>query len=146
MSLLSSPAGDVTRSAPRGVAVCAMTFCALGIYLGVSALLVYLEVAPFTTGAWLLGGMETMGAVIYVLAGMVALVVGFGLWRLHGWARHLATVIAGVVFVLTIPTISAAVASSQPFVLMREGLKIIACVVLFRYLNTGDAAAAFQAR
>jgi hypothetical protein len=62
---------------------------------------------------------------------------------MKGWARHLASVAVGVVFVLTIPTISSAVAYSQTAIIAREGLKIIVCVVLFRYLNVGDTADAF---
>jgi hypothetical protein len=43
--------------------------------------------------------------------------------------------VAGVVFVLAIPIISGAVAYSSIAVIAREGLKIIVCVVLFRYLE-----------
>jgi undecaprenyl pyrophosphate phosphatase UppP len=57
-----------------------------------------------------------------------------------------ATVAAGFVFVLAIPTISGAVAYSQVSAIAREGVKIIVCVMLFRYLNTGDHAEAFRSR
>jgi hypothetical protein len=128
---------------PPGITIAAVLFFALAVYLLASALLVALHVVAFTTAAWLLGGLETMGPVIYLVVALVAALIGWGLLRLHTWARHLASVAAGVVFVLSIPTISGAVAYSQVPVIAREGLKIIFCVVLFRYLNTGPVAAAF---
>ena len=133
-----------TRLAPAGVIAAAWVFFVAAAYLSLSAVLIYFGMIAFTAGAWLLGGMETMGPVLYVLSGGVAGVIGWGLLRLKSWARHLASVVAVVVFVFTIPTISGAVAYSQVAAIAREGLKIIGCVVLFRYLNTGAGAAAFS--
>jgi hypothetical protein len=129
--------------APRGLIACALLFWALGVYLLVAALLVAAGAVAFTIGAWLLGGMETMGATIYVIVALIAILIGAGLLLMKSWARHLASVAAGVVFVLTIPTISSAVAYSQTASIVREGLKIIVCVVLFRYLNVRETAEAF---
>lgn len=131
------------NDAPRGVIASALLFFALGAYLLGAALLVGVGAAPFTTGAWLLGGTETMGPGIYVIVALVAVAIGTGLLFMKGWARHLASVAVGVVFVLTIPTISSAVAYSQTAIIAREGLKIIVCVALFRYLNVGDTAETF---
>jgi hypothetical protein len=113
----------------------AVVFFALAAYLLFAALLVFVGVLSFTTAAWLLGGLETMGPVIYVLFAAFAALIGWGLVRRQPWARHLATIVAGVVFVLAIPIISGAVAYSSIAVIAREGLKIIVCVVLFRYLE-----------
>jgi len=143
--LLSDPEPH-SGETPRGVIIAALLFFALAAYLLISALLIAVQVVSFTTGAWLLGGMETMGPVIYVLVAIVAALIGWGLLRLHNWARHLASVAAGVMFVLIIPTISSAVAYSRVPAIAREALKIIVCVVLFRYLNTGAVASAFADR
>jgi hypothetical protein len=143
--LLSRPAPH-SNETPPGVTTAALLFFALAAYLLLSALLIAVQVVSFTTGAWLLGGMETMGPVIYLLVAIVAALIGWGLLRLHNWARHLASVAAGVLFVLTIPTISSAVAYSHVPAIAREGLKIIACVVVFRYLNTAAVAQAFADR
>jgi len=113
----------------------AVLFFAIAVYLLTAALLVYAGVLSFTTAAWLLGGMETMGPLIYLVFAAVAALIGWGVLRGKAWARHLATVVTGVVFVLAIPTISGAVAYSSIAVIAREGVKIIVCVVLFRYLN-----------
>jgi Na+-transporting NADH:ubiquinone oxidoreductase subunit NqrB len=131
------------NDAPRGVIACALLFWAVGAYLLATALLVGVGAAPFTTGAWLLGGMETMGPGIYVIVALVAITIGAGLLYTQNWARHLASVAAGVVFVLTIPTISSAVAYSRTPAIVREGLKIIVCVVLFRYLTLRETTEAF---
>lgn len=131
------------NEAPRGLIACVLLFWALAVYLLGAALLVGWGAVAFTIGAWLLGGMETMGPTIYVIVALVAIVIGTGLLLMKNWARHLANVAAGVVFVLTIPTISSAVAYSQTASIVREGVKIIVCVVLFRYLNVRETAEAF---
>lgn len=135
--------GSHANETPAGITTAALLFFALAAYLLISALLIAVQVVSFTSGAWLLGGMETMGPLIYLLVAGVAALIGWGLLRLHNWARHLASVAAGAVFVLSIPTISGAVAYSQVLAIVREGLKLIVCVVLFRYLNTGAVSSAF---
>ena len=134
------------RTVPGGVIAAALLFFSLAAYLVFSAALVAFGVVSFTAGAWLLGGLETMGPVIYGIGAVVAAVIGWGLLRRQNWARHLGTLAAGVVFVLSIPTISGAVAYSQVPAIVREGVKIIVCVVLFRALNTGESAAWFAQR
>ena len=141
--MLLTDADANSQSTPRGVIAVAVVFFALAGYLVVTAALIALGIVAFTAGAWLLGGLETMGPLIHIIAAIIAAIIGWGLLRLKNWARHLATIVAGVVFVLSIPIISGAVAYSQIPAIAREGLKVIVCVVLFRYLNTGQTATAF---
>lgn len=141
--VILSEATVATREKPRGVVAAALLFLLLAAYLVACAVLVQFGVVSFTTAAWLLGGVETMGPVIYAATAVVAAVIGIGLMRMQGWARHLASVAAGVVFLLAIPTISSAVAYSRVLGIAREGAKIIVCVIIFRYLNTNDVSRRF---
>src|SRR5690242_20851256 len=112
--MLSSSAAQSSET-PRGVIASALVFLGLGAYLVIAAVLIFFGLVSFTTGSWLLGGMETMGPVLYVLIASVAITIGGGLLRLRNWARRVASIAAGVVFVLSIPIISGAVAYSQIF-------------------------------
>jgi hypothetical protein len=142
--LINSEATIDFKEKPRGVVAAALLFLLLAAYLLTCALLVQFGIVSFTTAASLLGGMETMGPLIYVGAAAVAAAIGIGLIRMQGWARHLASVATGVVFVLAIPTISGAVAYSRISAIAREGAKIIVCVIIFRYLNTGEVSRHFD--
>lgn len=119
---------------PAGVVAAAGVFALLGVYLLVCAALITTGKASFTVGAWLLGGVETMGAGIYGATAVFAFVLAAGLFAMKNWARNVGLVVCGLVFFLTIPTISGAVAYVRVGGVVREGIKLIVCVVVFRYL------------
>jgi hypothetical protein len=119
---------------PAGLRAVAGVFAILGLYLLVCAALVSTGKASFTVGAWLLGGVETMGPVAYCGIALLGLALAAGLFAMQNWARGVALVVCGLVFFLTIPTISGAVAYARVGGVACQGVKMIVCVVVFRYL------------
>ena len=114
------------------VAVCAMLAVASLVYAG----LILAGNVPLSAGAWLLGGgLEEMGPIAFLLYAAILLVVALGLWRRWTWARRVGVIVAGAGIVLAVPAISSAVMDSRIFAIAREGLQIIARVLIVFYLT-----------
>jgi len=91
---------------------------------------------PLSSGAFLLGGgLEQLGPFAFVLYAALLLVLAAGLWLRWRWARRLTilAVVAGIA--LAVPAISSAVVDSRVFAIVREGLQIIARVLVVFYLS-----------
>ena len=91
---------------------------------------------PLSSGAWLLGGgLEQMGPPAFLLHAALLLMLAAGLWRRWRWARRIAVLVAVTGIALAVPAISSAVVDSRVFAIAREGLQIIARVLVVFYLS-----------
>lgn len=112
----------------------AIALFAIGLYLGCCGVLVMRGDIPLASGAVLLGGLETMGPAAFVIGACAALFTGYGLLKLQPWARRVTIVFAAALLVMSIPSASSAVADFRLAAVVRDGLKIIAAVIIMRYL------------
>jgi hypothetical protein len=94
-------------------------------------------------GAPLLSGLELAGPYMFLLAGGVAALVGWGLLRLNNWARRAAVLLAFIGIVMLVPSVSASAISLQLGNLAWGGLGIIVRVVIVWYLMQEPTRAAF---
>lgn len=91
---------------------------------------------PLSAGAWLLGGgLEQMGPVAFVLYAALLVLLAAGLWRRWNWVRRVGVIVVGAGIVMAVPAISSAVMDSRIFAIVREGLQIIARVLIVFYLT-----------
>ena len=81
------------------------------------------------------GGLEQMGPLAFLLHAALLLMLAAGLWRRWRWARRIAVLVAVTGIALAVPAISSAVVDSRVFAIAREGLQIIARVLVVFYLS-----------
>jgi hypothetical protein len=131
---------------PTGVLLIALLLFAAGAELLVLGLVMLL--APgrvsMSLGAPLLGGLELAGPYAFLMAGAVLSLTGFGLWRLHAWARWAAILIALAGIIGLVPRVSGAVLGMQWESLLSSGVQVILRVLVLFYLTQGPVADAFQ--
>jgi hypothetical protein len=130
---LNPPAEAAESGSPAGVRLIALASAAIAVYLAVMAALIAAGRVPFAWGAWLMGGAEVAGPAAFWLAAALLAVNAAGLWTRRGWARRLTIGIAAAGVFLAVPAISSAVAAAQPLRIAREGVGIIARVVVVWY-------------
>jgi hypothetical protein len=129
---LFTETGPLVR--PEGVRALGWGCFALAAYLAVNGLLVMLGVLSFASGAYLLGGLETMGPLIYIIVAVAVAVLGLGLLRGWRWSRRLAVIASGLLIAGAVMPVSAAVVYSQILGIIVHGVKIILAIVIIRYL------------
>jgi len=119
-----------------GITAIATIFGAASAYLIIVGLIMLFrpDMVSMAAGSALLGGLETWGPYMFLLAGSVGLALAFGL--LHGivFARRAAALLAIAGIVLLVPRVSAAVVSLHFGTLFWSGLGIIVRVVIAYYL------------
>jgi len=129
-AMLSDPM-SYEQERPRGV-VAIVAVCAL--LSAISFVFVPLLLAgriPLSAGAILLGGgMEQLGPLAFLLYGAIVGVLGVALWQRWKGVRRVAIVVAVAGIALTIPSISSAVVDGRVLAIVREGLQIIARVLV----------------
>jgi len=114
------------------VAICILTAIASLSF----AVLIGAGKIPLSKGAFLLGGgLEQLGPIAFVLYAALLLVLGVALWRRLRFARQAAVLVAIIGVALAVPAISSAVMDSRLFAIAREGLQIIARVMIVFYLS-----------
>jgi len=120
---------------PHGVTTIAIIFflvaaylCAIGILM-----LVWPGAVSMAAGASLLDGLELAGPYMFLLVSTVAALIGWGLLRMHKWARRVAILAAFAGFVMLIPSVSMAVVDAR-WSLVWGGLGIIVRMVVVWYL------------
>ena len=118
----------------------------VGAYLAVDGLLVMVGVVSFASGAYLLGGLETMGPLIYLIVATAMMGLGFGLLRGWRWSRRVAIIAAGFLIAGAVMPLSADVAYSHVFGVIAHGAKIILAIVVIRYLLQPDVVEWFGRR
>lgn len=91
---------------------------------------------PLSTGAFLLGGgLEQLGPVAFVLYAAILLLLAMALWKRWRWARRATLLLAVIGIALAVPALSSAVMDTRAFAIAREGMQIIARVVVVYYLS-----------
>ncbi|HTT35711.1 MAG TPA: hypothetical protein VMH78_07585 [Thermoplasmata archaeon] len=104
------------RTRPLGVAVLAVLIGLLGALFLVAGLVVLL----FSTLVGLAGiaffGAGLVGGLLLFLAGVVLLVVAFGLWRLEMWALALSVIVIGLLWIADV--VSGRILSIEAIVLL----------------------------
>jgi hypothetical protein len=125
---------------PPGVLAIAILFVLTASYLlGVGGiLLVSPGAVSMAAGAFLLGGLELAGPFMFLLAGGIAALIGWGLLRLYRWARCAAILAAIAGVVMLVPSVSAA-AVNPTWSLAWGGLGIVVRVVVIWQLSQGPA-------
>ena len=139
---------DPANPIPDGVRAIAVVFAPCGIYLvsiGVT-MLARPGLVSMAAGAPLLFGLELSGPYMFLLTGIVAGVVAWGLTRFNNLARHAATLAAIAGVVMLVPTVSGAVVMVQLKGLVTGGLGIIIRVMIAWYLSQGHIADEFKTK
>jgi hypothetical protein len=134
-----------SRHRPDGIRALALGLLTLAVYLAINGLLVMLGVVSFASGAYLLGGLETMGPLIYFIVASLVAGLGFGLLRGWRWARRVAVIAAGLLIAGAVMPLSGAVAYSHIFGVIIHGAKIILAIVIIRYLLQPEVVEWFSA-
>jgi hypothetical protein len=124
-----------SQPVPSGITVIAIVFFVAAAYLGLIGVLML--AAPgkvsMALGAPLLGGLELAGPYMFLLAAMVAGLIGWGLLRLNNWARRAALAAGFVGAVMLVPGVSAAAVDFRPS-LFWQGLGVVIRVAIVWYL------------
>ncbi len=96
---------------PGGVKWIAILFFVVAAYLGGAGLVIIIRpgLIPLTIGSSFLGGLELAGPYMFLLAGLIGVLIGWGLLRLNSWARRGAILLAFVGVVLLVPSVSGSV-------------------------------------
>jgi hypothetical protein len=136
----------VSRERPRIVTAIAILFLLSAVYLSAVGLtmLIRPDLISMAVGAVLLGGLETAGPYMFLLAGATGIAVAIGLLRLHNWARRVAALLALIGIVLLIPRLSGAVIALRMPTLAWSGLEIIIRVVVVFSLYQAPVSEPFQ--
>ncbi|MFZ0958119.1 MAG: hypothetical protein WAN60_17380 [Candidatus Sulfotelmatobacter sp.] len=119
---------------PLGVTVIA-SFCILaGAYLLAVAVVILIAPGKISTmtGAPLMYGLELAGPYMTLLVGAGWVLVGWGLFRLHNWARWVAMIASILGIALIVPKVSAAADFRQ--MLVAGGLNITLRAAVVWYL------------
>ena len=101
----------------------------------VFAVLLLIGRVSLSTGAVLLGGgLEQLGPVVFLLQGAVAALLALGLWKGWRWSRLAAVAYCAAGVLMAVPATSSAVVDARVLAIVREGLQIMARVVVIYYL------------
>ena len=123
---------------PLGITVIALLFCGVGVYLWVvgATLLISPGTLSLMAGRQFMYGWELAGPYMALLFGAGYVLVGWGLFRLHNWARWgaMAVMVIGVAWL--VPQISMAQLGVPIFA---YGLQIALRVALGWYLAQAPA-------
>jgi hypothetical protein len=131
MSLLTE---SEPRVRPEGVRLLGLACYALAAYLASNGLLVMLGTVSFASGSYFLGGLETMGPLIYYIVAAALALLGYGLLRGWGWSRRLGLIAAALLVASSVMPASAAVAYGQVVGIVTQSVKIVAAIMVIRYL------------
>lgn len=95
---------------PILISIISLFFCAAAIYLGTLAavLLISPGALSLMSGRYLMYGLELAGPYMMLLFGAGYALVGWGLFRLHNWARWIAMLIMVIGVASLVPRISMA--------------------------------------
>jgi hypothetical protein len=121
---------------PAGVTAVAIVFLAAAVYLLAAGLTMLIRpgLISMSAGARLLGGLELAGPYMFLLVAAAVALIAAGLWKLHGWARWTAILVAMIGVVLLIPSVSSAVFDFRFGGLLWNGLGTILRVMIAWYL------------
>jgi hypothetical protein len=123
---------------PAGLTFIAAVFSLAAIYLWTIAAVMLLApgAIPLRSGAPLMYGLELAGPYMALLVGVGWALVGWGLFRLHHWARWAAMLVLTIGIASLVPKISMA---ALGFPIFWYGFQIALHVALGWYLAQGPA-------
>ncbi len=121
---------------PAGIIAIA-ALCAIASFTSLAfAVLLAVHAVPLSSGAFLIGGgLEQLGPVVFLLYATLMSWLAVALWKRWRWARRIAILIAVIGIAMAVPGLSSAVMDSRVFAIAREGLQIIARVIVVFYLS-----------
>ena len=122
-------------SVPGGIKVIAVVFFLAAAYLGLIGVLMLARpgVVSMAMGAPLLSGLELAGPYMFLLAALVAALIGWGLLRLNNWARRAALAAGFVGAIMLVHGVSAAAVDFRASLLW-QGLGVVIRVAIVWYL------------
>jgi hypothetical protein len=127
-----------------GAAVCLLI--GIAMILGGGFIATMLSQGQGAGGAGILGALgAAAGVVTIIFAGLGAL-VGFGLWKLKGWARIITIVFAGIGAVVQLFGLLGSLAHFNAFALMFGLFWLAIDALIIWYLLKPEVKAAFQPR
>jgi len=131
---------------PIGITLISFLFLSTAAYLiVVGAVMLFSPGAlSMSSGAALLGGLETAGPYMFLLIALVGAAIGIGLLRLHNWARRFAILVAMLGMVLQLPAVSSAVVDLRMGKLFWGGLGVIGRAMIVWYLYQYPVKEAFK--
>jgi hypothetical protein len=120
---------------PAGIAAIAGIFLLTAIYLVIVGFVMLFTPGSLSMalGAPILNGLELAGPYMFLLVGAMYGLIGFGILRLHRWARWAAILVTAVGIVMLLPIVSAAVVNFG-IALAWSGLGMIVRVIIIWYL------------
>ncbi len=118
----------------------------LAAYLFVNGLLVLFGMVSFASGAYLLGGLETMGFVIYLLVALALAILGLSLRKGWRWSRRAVIIAAGFLIAGAVSPVSTAMIYSQVWEIAIHGAKVVLAIVIIRYFLQPEVVDYFTAR
>lgn len=136
---------------PTGVTVIAVLYFISGGIIALVAILLMVGAGAFSTMATqpgmrtLMIGLGTVGAVVLIILGALAIFVGYGLWTQQNWARIVAIVLAALGLLGSLPglfalsTLHVGVVALC-FALVRIGINVL----IIWYLLQPDVRQAFR--
>jgi len=121
-------------------------FAGCGLYLGFAGVLLLFRpgAIPLASAAPLLSGLETSGPYMFLIAGLTAWLVAWGLMRRINLARRAAIVAAVAGIATLVPPVSAAAVMVQPRPLVLGGFGIIVRVIVAWSLMRAETAQEFK--
>jgi len=130
---------------PLGISAIATVFFLAAGFLAVTGAVMLGRpgVVSMALGAPLLNGLETAGPFMFLLVGIALAFTGWGLLRLHNWARRLALVVLVAGIVMLVPAFSAEAVDLRPS-LIWGGLGIIVRSALLWYLWQASVSEQFR--
>ena len=78
---------------PAGVTALALVFCLIGLYIFSVGVVILISPQTLSSGFILLRGVEMGGPYMALLIGAVWVLIGWGLFGLHDWARLAAMLV-----------------------------------------------------
>jgi hypothetical protein len=130
---------------PAGVRILGWAIVVIGAFLIGDGLLVYFGKVSFATGSYFLGGLETMGPLIFWIVGCALVALGFSLLRGFRWSRRLGIVAAALLLSTAVMPVSGAVIYGNILGIITNGAKIIVAIAIIRYLLQPEVADYFSA-
>lgn len=132
---------------PAGITAISAVFLLAGGYLVLigSAMLIAPAKLSMTLGTPLLNGLELAGPYMFLLAGAIGGIIGFGVLKFNNWARRLAIFVCLIGMVMLIPAVSAAAVDFRP-ALIWNGLGVVVRVMIVWYLYQAPVTELFRKR
>ncbi len=139
---------EIAKERPAGVTAVAIAFLLAGAYLFTvgATMLARPGLISMAAGSELLGGLELAGPYMFLLVAAVNALIAAGLWKLQGWARWTAILVAMIGVFLVLPSVSSAILDFRFGKLLWSGLGTILRVMIAWYLLQPPVRDAFESR